>query len=107
MYTGLGKSSIPRLRCYTFTQPKNHAVIQCTEIASQWLMMRTRTQFALFIGVHMRYHAAVLCWLLTMFILAGLEVAYAVRLILQLVESNDLRFITIGQIVCQFLLVCE
>ena len=66
-----------------------------------------RNQFALFVGAHMKYPGAILLWLVTMLVLAALEVAYAVRLILQVVESNDLRFITIGQIVCQFLLVRE
>ena len=55
----------------------------------------------------MKYPGAILLWLVTMLVLAALEVAYAVRLILQVVESNDLRFITIGQIVGQFLLVRE
>ena len=64
-------------------------------------------QFALFVGAHMKYPGAILLWLVTMLVLAALEVAYAVRLILQVVESNDHRFITIGQIVCQFLLVRE
>ena len=64
-------------------------------------------QFALFTGVHLKYHIAILLWLVTMFILASLEVAYTVRLILQVLETNDLQFITIGQIVCQILLVRE
>ena len=53
----------------------------------------------------MKYHTAIILWLVTMWILASLEVAYAVRLILQMLESNDVQFITIGQIVCEILLV--
>ena len=68
---------------------------------------RPSAQFALFMGAHMKYPIAIVLWLVAMWILASLEVAYTVRLILQILESNNLRFLIIGEVVFEILFVCE